>query len=171
MVILLGVEVLLLLGAAALAVLVAGRGLPAGWAAGLTSDLGRAVLSLLGASFLFGAGFLSQVLADRLAAGRVVRRPGSKGEIAIAPQAIRQLAAGLLRQELALTDFRVALFPEGEGVHVRVRLPLPPDTEAPQLAEQIQTLLAREIEAKTGLAVHGVNLVLRGTVRAPAETG
>ncbi len=161
---LLGLGCLVMLGTTGLVILIAGWG-PPGWVAQVTSAAGRAVLAAIGAANLAGALAFAVFLADRLHASRAMRRPGPKGEIAIAPRAVRQLAAGLLARELGLTGFRVALRPAAQGVLLTVRLALPPDEEAPRLAERVQELLSREIELKTGLPVEEVNLVIRGTGR------
>lgn len=165
----LGLGVLLLLGASGLVVYFAGWGLP-GWATAVTSWGGRAVLAAMALASLGGAMALAIRLSDRLVAGRALRRPGPKGDIAIAPRAVRQLAAGLLREELGLTGFKIRLVPAGEGVLLTVWLHLPSGEEAPRLAERVQELLSQEILAKTGLPVAEVNLVIRGTAGRPQGT-
>lgn len=155
-----------------MAVFFAASGIPASWAAGATTAAGRAVIAALGATALGAALLVALQLADRLAAGRAMRRPGPKGEIAIAPRAVRELASGLLCREMRLSGYRIDIAPTNEGVYVKVHLRLPPEEEAPRLAERIQELLSREIEAKTGLPVEEVDLVIRGTARTtPTSEG
>jgi len=161
---LLALGFLVLLGATGLVILLAGWGLPS-WATQVTTVAGRAVLAVLGTATLGGALALAVELADRLSAGRAMRRPGLKGDILIAPRAVRELAAGLLSRELGLSGFRIQLVPAGEGMSLTVRLRLPPEEEAPRLAERVQELLSREIQAKTGLPVAEVTLIIRGTGR------
>lgn len=165
---LLALGFLVLLGATGLVILLAGWG-PPSWMLQVTTAAGRAVLAAIGAASLAGALRFAVELADRLSAGRALRRPGPKGDIVIAPRAVQELAAGLLRRELGLDGFRVQLTSTGEGVLLTVRLRLPPEEEAPRLAERIQELLSSEIQAKTGLPVVEVNLLIRGTAR-PAPT-
>jgi len=148
-----------------LAVFFAASGIPASWAVGATTAAGRAVIAALGATALGTALLVAVQLADRLAAGRAMRRPGPKGEIAIAPRAVRELASGLLCREMGLSGDRIGIVPTNEGVYIKVHLRLPPEEEAPRLAERIQELLSREIEAKTGLPVEEVDLVIQGTAR------
>lgn len=159
-----------LVGGAGLCVYFAGWGVPAAWPGAATSVGGRAVLALLGAAALGGGLVLACQLADRLASGRAIKRSGPKGEISISPRAIRQLAAGLLRGELGLNRFRVRILRAGGGVALKIRLQLPSEEPAPQLAERIQTLLAQEIETKTGLPVEEVALEIQGTTYPPPKT-
>jgi len=162
--------VVVLLGGTGLCVYFAGWGVPSQWPEAATSIGGRAVLALLGVAALGGGLVLACQLADRLAAGRAIKRPGPKGEISISPRAIRQLAAGLLCGELGLTRFRVRVLHAGEGLALKIRLQLPPGEPAPELAERIQTLLAQEIEAKAGLPVEEVALEIRGTAHPASPT-
>ena len=172
MVFLYGLGCLILLGEAGLAVFFGLSGIPASWAAAATTAAGRAVTAILGATALGAAVLFALQLADRLAAGRAMRRPGPKGEIAIAPRAVRELASGLLCREMGLSGYRIGIAPASEGVYIKVHLRLPPEEEAPRLAERIQELLSREIEAKTGLPVEEVDLVIRGTARpTPTSEG
>jgi uncharacterized alkaline shock family protein YloU len=166
-----GIGFVILLGTTGLAVFTAGWGIPPAWAAAATTVVGRAVISAIGAATCGAVLMLAIALADWLAASRALRRPGPKGEIAIAPKAVKQLAAGLLRRELGLSGFKIGLVSASDGVYLKITLPLPHEEEAPRLAERIQELLSREIEAKTGLPVLEVDLVIRGTARpATSET-
>jgi uncharacterized alkaline shock family protein YloU len=168
---LLGLGAAILLGTAGLVTLIAGWG-PPGWAVNTTTWAGRVVLSLIGVASLSGAVLFGQRLIQRLAEGRAMRRPGPKGDILIAPQAVKQLAAGVLQRELGLTGFRIRLEQGEEGLILTVGLPLPSGEEAPSLAERLQALLTSEIQAKTGLPVAEVNLVIHGTARpAPPPEG
>jgi hypothetical protein len=157
-----GIGIVVLLGATGLAVFTLGFGLPEAWVQGLTTAGGQVVLGVLGAAFLGTAALLSMNLAERLRTRRVVRRPGTRGDIAISPGAVRQLATGFLAREFALPRFRVGLIPASEGLSLRVLVWLPPGEEAMSLAERVQSLLAQEVEAKTGLPVHSVSVAIRG---------
>ncbi|MFO8033822.1 MAG: hypothetical protein R6U88_01505 [Candidatus Bipolaricaulota bacterium] len=157
------VALIVLAGAAGLAAWVAVAGVPEGWLPGFTTWWGRTVLGVLAASFLGAAALAIRCVAEHAASRRAVRRPGPKGEIIIAPRAIRELATVLLTRDLGLSGFRVGLRPGADGVYIKVVLRLPPEEEAPSLADRIQELLSREIQSKTGIPVHEVNLAIRGT--------
>lgn len=168
MIILVGIGIFVLLGATGLAVFCACFGLPEAWVQGLTTAGGQAVLGVLGAAFLGTAALLGMNLSELFRARRVVRRPGTRGDIAVSPEAVRELATGFLAREFALPRFRVRVIPASEGLSLRVFVWLPPGEEAMSLAERVQSLLAQEVEAKTGLPVHSVNVAIRG---APAGQG
>ncbi len=150
-------------GAAGLAVWFAVAGVPQGWLPGVTTWWGRTVLGVLAVSFLGAAALAIKYAGEYGASQRAVRRPGPKGEIIIAPRAIRELATALLSRELGLSGFRVALRPGADGVYLKVIMRLPAGEEAPKLADRIQELLSREIQSKTGIPVHEINLAIRGT--------
>jgi len=158
------VGLLVLLGAAGLAIWAALMGLPATWIPGLTTWVGRVVLGVLACTFVGVGVWMAAALADGIAARRAARRPGPKGEIMIAPQALKELATGLLAHDLGLTGFRIGIRSANDGVYLRISLRLPPDAEVPQLATRIQELLGREIQSKTGIPVHEITLSFRGTV-------
>ncbi|HAF70146.1 MAG: hypothetical protein XD60_0963 [Acetothermia bacterium 64_32] len=166
-----GLGCLILLGGVGLAVFLGLAGIPSSWTAGATTAGGRAVIAVLGVAALGAALSLFAQLMERLAADRSIRRPGPRGEIAIAPRAVRELAAGLLSRRLGLSGYRISVVPKTEGVYIKVTLGLPPEEEAPRLAERLQELLTQELEAKTGLPVEEVDLVIRGMARPSAEEG
>lgn len=152
-----------LVGSAGIAAWLAVAGLPTAWLGGLTTWWGRTVLGLCTLTFL-GSGFLiTRVVGEHRTVQNSVRRPGPKGELIISLRAIRELASALLTRELGLSGFRIALHPGADGVYVKVVLRLPSEEEAPRLADRIQELLSREIQSKTGIPVHEVNLAVRGT--------
>ncbi len=102
---------------------------------------------------------------SRLAIRRALRKPGPKGLILITPQTVHEMAGVLLREELGLHKFRVQIRPMGGGLALEVLLHLPPGEEVPTLAERLQSLLAHEIAAKTGLEVPEVRMIVVGTAR------
>ncbi len=163
MVLLGGLALILLLGAAGLSVWAAVMGLPAHWITGLTTWVGRTVLGVLAFTFVGVGMWLALSLSGAAASRRAARRPGPKGEIVIAPQALRELATALLTHDLGLSGFRIAIRSANDGVYLRVALRLPSGEEVPQLAERVQELLGREIQNKTGIPVHEITLSIRGT--------
>ncbi len=167
MIILGAIALVVLVGSAGLVAWLAVGGLPMSWLAGLTTWWGRAVLGLCAVTFL-GAGFpIIRVVSEHNAFRHSVRRPGPKGELIISLRAIRELASALLAQQLGLSGFRIALHPGADGVYIKVILRLPSEEEAPRLAERIQELLSREIQSKTGIPVHEINLAVRRTATRP----
>ncbi|QAA76201.1 MAG: hypothetical protein BIP78_0435 [Candidatus Bipolaricaulis sibiricus] len=131
----------------------------------LTSAAVQVVLALWALTFLAAAAVFGRIAVSRLTVRRALRRQGPKGMILITPETVRELAGVLLREELGLHRFRVHIHPMGEGLALRVALHLPPGEEVPVLAERLQSLLAQEVSAKTGLEVPEVRMVVVGTAR------
>jgi len=154
---------IILVAAAGFAAWVAAAGVPEGWLPGLTTWWGRTILGVLALSLIGAATLASRSAVEQAASRRAVRRTGPKGEIIISPRAIRELATVHLTRDLGLSGFRVRIRPGADGVYIKVSLRLPPEQEAPQLADQVQEILSREIQGKTGIPVHEINLDIRGT--------
>lgn len=154
---------IVLVAAGGFAAWVAAAGVPEGWLPGLTTWWGRTILGVIALSLLGAAVLAGKTASEQAATRRAVRRSGPRGEIIIAPRAIRELATVLLTRELGLTGFRVRITPGADGVYIKISLRLPPEQEAPRLADQIQDLLGREIQGKTGIPVHEINLDIRAT--------
>ncbi len=135
----------------------------------LSSVAVRTVLGIWAVTFVCAAAVFVRISVSRAAVRRTLRRPGPKGLILITAETVREMAGALLREELGLHRFRVDVRALGEGLALRVSLYLPPGEEVPALAERLQSLLAQEVSAKTGLEVPEVRMVVLGASR-PSRT-
>ncbi len=129
------------------------------------SPLVQAVLVLWALTLVGAAVVFIRIAFSRLTVRRALRRQGPKGMILITAATVQEMAGLLLREELGLHRFRVQIRPQGEGLALQVTLRLPPGEEVPALAERLQSLLAQEVSAKTGLEVPEVRMVVEGTAR------
>lgn len=131
----------------------------------LASTAVQVVLVVWAITCIAAAAVFSWIAAGQLKVRRALRRQGPKGMIFITVDTVREMAGVLLREELGLHRFRVHIRPMGEGLALHVALHLPPGEEVPALAERLQSLLAQEVAAKTGLEVPEVRMVVVGTAR------
>ncbi len=162
---LLWVEATILLLAAVLA------GLGAGWVTPEVALQGntlsqltvRTALGVLAAAFLGGFVACLAIWRQRQGLAELLRQPGPRGQVFIAPRTVTQLASGLLLEELPETSFRVHLRPKKGGVLLRVFLHLPKEASIPEVAERVQELLTAELSRRTGLTVQEVQVVVHGT--------
>ncbi len=129
------------------------------------SPVVQAVFVLWAITLVGAAAVFIRIALNRLTVRRALRRQGPKGMILITADTVREMAGILLREELGLHRFRVHIRPMGEGLALRITLRLPPGEEVPALAERLQTLLAQEVSAKTGLEVPEVRMVVEGAAR------
>lgn len=170
MTIILSLEAVLLFLAAALAVVGAGWFVPEvvlGESLRLAPLTVRIILGILALVFLVAAGVCAALARERRGLGRALRQSGPKGMVFISPEAVRQLAVGILAQELSAHPFRVRLHPKTNGLILKVFLRLPPGERVPELTERIQSLLSQEVTSRTGLDVQEVQIVIHGA--APLE--
>lgn len=129
------------------------------------SPVVQAVFVLWAITLIGAAAVFIRIALSRLTVQRALRRQGPKGMILITAETVREMAGLLLREELGLHRFRVHIRPQGEGLALQVTLRLPPGEEVPALAERLQSLLAQEVSAKTGLEVPEVQMIVEGTAR------
>ncbi|MEW6216106.1 MAG: hypothetical protein AB1543_00260 [Candidatus Bipolaricaulota bacterium] len=129
------------------------------------SPVVQAVFVLWAITLVGAAAVFIRIALNRLTVRRALRRQGPKGMILITADTVREMAGILLREELGLHRFRVHIRPMGEGLALQITLRLPPGEEVPALAERLQTLLAQEVSAKTGLEVPEVRMVVEGAAR------
>ncbi len=129
------------------------------------SPVVQAVFVLWAITLVGAAAVFIRIALNRLTVRRALRRQGPKGMILITADTVREMAGILLREELGLHRFRVHIRPMGEGLALQITLRLPLGEEVPALAERLQTLLAQEVSAKTGLEVPEVRMVVEGAAR------
>lgn len=166
---LLWVEATILLLAAVLA------GLGAGWitpevvlqGTTLSQLTIRTALAVLAAAFFGGFVACLALWRHRQGLAELLRQPGPRGQIFIAPRTVTELAGGLLAEELPETSFRVHLQPKKGGLLLRVFLRLPKEASIPEVAERVQELLTAELSRRTGLTVQEVQVVVHGAAPSP----
>ncbi len=123
---------------------------------------GSALVIVVGTVLVFVGLFFLVMSADERVGRAVFAREGSGGQIALTSFAIREFISGILRDEIGLDRFRVALDHQEDGVAVKVRLTLSHDQRVTDVGERIQTVLAREIPERTGVSVTDVSILVRG---------
>lgn len=163
----LGLEVLIL----SLAAVVAGLG--AAWitpeviirTTSLSPLTVKAVLWVLFAAFLGGVAVCIALWRQRASLTHLLKQPGPRGQVFITPYTVTQLATGLLAQELSGANFRVHLYPQQDGVSLRVFLRLPEEASISEVAERVQEILTAELSRRTGLKIQEVQVVIHGTAR------
>ncbi len=114
-----------------------------------------------------------QVIRARRERG-LITHAGTRGEIRIAPGAVREFIARVLEEELDLTDCRVHL-KTGSGedapLMIRVRVSLPLGQNMVEAGERIQELLARRVGERIGLPVERVEVITASIRRSGPAFG
>jgi uncharacterized alkaline shock family protein YloU len=124
--------------------------------------LAGAALILVGVHFLI-------VLADERLSRSLFHHNGEWGRIDLAPNAIKEFIAGILRKNIGLSQFRILLRHHANGVGITVRTTLSPDQIVTEVGEQIQRELTQHVAERTGVEVSDVVVLVRN-IRA-SETG
>jgi len=114
-----------------------------------------AILILIAVRFLIAA-------ADERVRAGVFARKADGGHVAVTGFAVRELVSGILRDEIGLDRFHVALQHRGGGVAITVRVTLTPDQRVTSVSERIQSVLARQVPERTGVEVSEVSILVRG---------
>jgi uncharacterized alkaline shock family protein YloU len=120
------------------------------------------------ALILVGVHFLI-VLADERLSRSLFHHNGEWGRIDLAPNAIKEFIAGILRKNIGLSQFRILLRHHANGVGITVRTTLSPDQIVTEVGEQIQRELTQHVAERTGVEVSDVVVLVRN-IRA-SETG
>lgn len=130
----------------------------------LTSVGGRAVLySLATVSILVGVHFTVRLLLHYREAQAFVRE-GDLGDVKISPVAVRELARALLQQFSGLHSYKVSLSHAGNGIAIRVRASVNPDSAIGELGEEIQEHLRKNIHQQTDLNVERIDFKAEGVL-------
>ena len=122
---------------------------------------GTIFLIILGAFLLLNAiRFLVDAADERIRSGSFARQTEG-GRVALTAFAIRELVSGILRDELGLERFHVRLAHRGDGIGITVRVTLSPSQRVTSISERIQSVLARQVSERTGVAVNDVSILVR----------
>lgn len=135
----------------------------------LDTVAGSILVILVGVALLLVAvHFLIQLADERLNAA-LFHHEGEWGRIDLAPIAIKEFIAGILRKDIGLDRFRISLRHRVDGVGITVRTMLSPDQRVTEVGERIQRELAKHVADQTGVEVSDVTVLVRG-IRA-SESG
>jgi len=130
---------------------------------------GSIIVILVGAALLLVAVYFLIQLADERLRATLFHHEGDWGRIDLAPIAIKEFIAGVLRKEIGLDRFRILLRHDVNGVSITVRTTLAPDQRVTEIGERIQRELAEHVADRTGVEVSNVTVLVR-SIRA-SESG
>ncbi len=130
---------------------------------------GSILVILVGVALLLVAVHFLIELADERLSAALFHHEGGWGRIDLAPSAIKELMAGILRKDIGLDRFRILLRHEVNGVGITVRTTLSPDQRVTDVGERIQRELAKHVADRTGVEVRDVTVLVR-SIRA-SESG
>jgi len=135
----------------------------------LDTVAGSILIILVGVALLLVAVHFLTELADERLSAALFHHEGDWGRIDLAPIAIKELIAGILRKDIGLDRFRILLRHQVNGVGITVRTTLSPDQRVTDVGERIQRELAKHVADQTGVEVRGVTVLVR-SIRA-SESG
>jgi len=122
---------------------------------------GSILVILAGVALLLVAvHFLIELANERLNAA-LFHHEGDSGRIDLAPIAIKELIASILRKDIGLERFRISLRHRVDGVGIEVRTTLSPDQHVTEVGERIQRELAKHVADRTGVEVSDVTVFVR----------
>lgn len=130
---------------------------------------GSILVILVGAALLLVAVHFLIQLADERLNSTLFHHEGDWGRIDLAPIAIKEFIAGILRKDIGLDRFRIVLRHHVNGVGITVRTTLSPGQRVTEVGERIQRELAQHVADRTGVEVSGVTVLVR-SIRA-SESG
>lgn len=130
---------------------------------------GSILVILAGAALILVAVHFLIVLADERLNRSLFHHEGDWGRIDLAPNAIKEFIAGILRNNIGLNQFRILLRHHANGVGITVRTTLSPDQTVTEVGEHIQRELTQHVAERTGVEVNDVVVLVRN-IRA-SESG
>lgn len=131
---------------------------------------GSILVILVGVSMLLVAAHFLIALADERLNASLFHHDGDFGRIDLAPAAIREFIAGILRQDIGLEQFRISLRHSVKGVGITVRTTLAPEQRVTDVGERIQRELASQIADRTGVEVTDVTVMVRNIRTREADS-
>ncbi len=130
---------------------------------------GAILVILVGASLLLvSVHFLIELADERLNAA-LFHHDGEWGRIEVSPTAIKEFIAGILKNDIGLEQFRIALSHRVKGVGITVRTSLSPQQRVTDVGERIQRELAEHIVDRTGVEVSDVTVLVRNIRSSEAD--
>ena len=91
------------------------------------------------------------------------------GDIHISHHAVKELTSEILKRNLELSSFRTTLSQSTDGVHIEVYAKVGSNSDIGELGEEVQEVLRKEINDKTGLTVGRVDFYTRGVEGSDEE--
>ena len=122
---------------------------------------GSILVILVGVALLLVAVYFLIQLADERLSATLFRHEGDWGRIDLAPIAIKEFIAGILREDIGLDRFRILLRHQADGVSIKVRTTIAPDQRVTEVGERIQRELAEHVADRTGVEVSDVTVLVR----------
>jgi len=135
----------------------------------LDTVAGSILVILAGAALILVAAHFAMALFDERLSRSLFHYEGNWGRIDLAPIAIKEFIACILRKEIGLDQFRILLRHHVNGVGITVRTALAPDQTVTEVGERIQRELTKQVVDRTGVEVSDVVVIVR-SIRA-TETG
>jgi uncharacterized alkaline shock family protein YloU len=132
-----------------------------GLASFLDTTAGMVILLALAAALLLIGMHYVVILADRRLNAVVYSRSADLGNIEVTPHAVKELIAGILRDEIGISRFRISLHHAGQGVAIHVRTTLSSDQRVTEVSERIQRQLTHYVTERTGVEVRSVAVQVR----------
>lgn len=126
---------------------------------------GSILVILAGAALILVAVHFLLAFADERLSRSLFHHEGQWGRIDLAPHAIKELIADILRRDIGLDRFRISLSHHADGVGIAVRTTLSPDQKVTDVGERIQRELAKHVAERTGVEVSDVVVLVR-SIRA-----
>ncbi len=128
----------------------------------LDTVAGSILVILVGVALLLVAVHFLIELADERLNAALFHHEGDWGRIDLAPIAIKEFIAGILRNDIGLDRFRILLRHRVNGVGITVRTTLSPDQRVTEVGERIQRELTKYVADRTGVEVSDVSVLVRG---------
>lgn len=131
----------------------------------LDTVAGSILVILAGSALILIAVHFLIVLADERLSRALFHHEGDWGRIDLAPTAIKEFIAGILRDRIGLNQFRITLKHHANGVGITIRTTLSPDQKITDVGERIQRELSQHVADRTGVQVGDVVVLVR-SIRA-----
>lgn len=128
----------------------------------LATGGGEAFLLAIGAVLIVASVYFLVAIYRVQAAAARFAQDGEQGRIEISPGALREFVSVILRQEIKIDRFRVKLRHMEDGIGIQVETTLSGNQQVGKVSREIQEVLAKRIEERTGVAVHNVSVLVRG---------
>jgi len=126
---------------------------------------GSILVILVGSALVLVAVHFLIVLGDERLNRALFHHEGEWGRIDLAPNAIKEFIAGILRDRIGLDQFRILLKHHANGVAITIRTTLSPDQKITDVGERIQRELSQHVADRTGVQVGDVVVLVR-SIRA-----
>lgn len=135
----------------------------------LDTVAGLVLINLVGVSMLLISVTFFMALARERLSRSLFHHEGRWGRIDLAPKAVKELIADVLRKEIGLDRFRISLSHDVDGVGIFVRTTLAPNQKVTEVGERIQRELATHVVERTGVEVSDVVVHVHSIRASEAE--